>query len=68
MPSIHSGSGSSAWTGPAWEPSLGLAHSLADVVEFLRRAGLEVSEYEAARSPLIQWRGGGPYVWVDPPP
>ncbi|WP_228974761.1 hypothetical protein [Streptomyces sp. DH12] len=47
---------------------LGLAHSLADVVEFLRRAGLEVSEYEAARSPLIEWRGGGPYVWVAPPP
>ncbi|WP_228978354.1 hypothetical protein [Streptomyces sp. DH12] len=47
---------------------LGLAHSLADVVEFLRRAGLEVSEYEAARSPLIEWRGGGPYVWVAPRP
>ncbi|MEW2418043.1 hypothetical protein AB0953_30665 [Streptomyces sp. NPDC046866] len=47
---------------------LGLAHSLTDIVDLLRRAGLELSEYEAARSALIEWRGGGPYVWVRPPP
>jgi hypothetical protein len=48
---------------------LGLAHSLADVVEFLRRAGLEdFDEYDVARSELIEWRGGGPYVWVESPP
>ena len=46
---------------------LGLAHSLRDVAEFLRRAGLDADEYEVARSELIEWRGGGPYVWVEPP-
>ncbi|MEV3895359.1 hypothetical protein [Streptomyces anulatus] len=44
---------------------LGLAYGLTDVVEFLRRAGLEgVDEVEVARSPLVEWRGGGPDVWM----
>lgn len=47
---------------------LGLAHGLADVVEFLRRAGLELDEYDVVRSEIIEWRGGGPYVWVESPP
>ncbi|MFG3276209.1 hypothetical protein [Streptomyces luteogriseus] len=43
---------------------LGLATSLADVVEFLRRAGLdEVDEAYVRRAQLIEWRGGGPDVW-----
>ncbi|MGW1587300.1 hypothetical protein [Streptomyces sp. NPDC002386] len=42
---------------------LGLAYSLADVAEFLRRAGLDVDPAETAESPLIEWRGGGPDVW-----
>ncbi|MFJ3545423.1 hypothetical protein ACIPQH_25045 [Streptomyces rubiginosohelvolus] len=46
---------------------LGLAYGLGDLVEFLRRAGLEgVDEVEVARSPLVDWRGGGPDVWVGP--
>ncbi|MER7835303.1 hypothetical protein ABTY98_05170 [Streptomyces sp. NPDC096040] len=40
---------------------LGLAFRLADVAEFLRRAGLEGVDVES--SPLIEWRGGGPDVW-----
>ena len=43
---------------------LGLAMGLADVVEFLRRAGLdEVDEAYVRRTRLIEWRGGGPDVW-----
>jgi hypothetical protein len=45
---------------------LGLAHSLRDVQEFLRRAGLDWDEEQIAVSPLIEWRGGGPESW--PPP
>lgn len=38
---------------------LGLAHSMGDVVEFLRRAGwLDEEDW-----PPIMWRGGGPTVW-----
>jgi hypothetical protein len=48
---------------------LGLAYGLTDLVEFLRRAGLEgLDEYDVTQSPLIEWRGGGPYVWVEGPP
>jgi hypothetical protein len=43
---------------------LGLAYGLRDVEEFLRRAGLE--DVDAAVSPLIEWQGGGPEVWVVP--
>ncbi|MEU0675449.1 hypothetical protein ABZ330_21660 [Streptomyces sp. NPDC006172] len=43
---------------------LGLAYSLADVAEFLRRAGLEgIDAADVAESHLIEWRGGGPRVW-----
>ncbi|MGA4838011.1 hypothetical protein [Streptomyces sp. G45] len=42
---------------------VGLAHDLADVAEFLRRAGLDVDPVEIAVSPLIDWRGGGPEEW-----
>lgn len=45
---------------------LGLAFDLADLVEFLRRAGLELDEAEAARSEMIEWRGGGADVWRPP--
>lgn len=47
---------------------LGLAYSLADVAEFLRRAGLELDADAVARSGLIEWRGGGPDVWGESPP
>lgn len=43
---------------------LGLAHSLRDVAEFLRRAGLDdFDEADVEQSGLIEWRGGGPEVW-----
>lgn len=42
---------------------LGLAFRPADVAEFLRRAGLEDVEVET--SALIDWRGGGPGVWME---
>ncbi len=42
---------------------LGLAYSVRDVAEFLRRAGLELDAVEVERSELIDWRGGGPEVW-----
>ncbi|MEU6628391.1 hypothetical protein ABZ905_08865 [Streptomyces parvus] len=46
---------------------LGLAYGLGDLVEFLRRAGLEgADEVEVTRSPLVEWRGGGPDVWAGP--
>ncbi|MEV6738643.1 hypothetical protein AB0N14_17610 [Streptomyces sp. NPDC051104] len=41
---------------------LGVAYSVGDVEEFLRRAGLE--DVDAATSDLIEWRDGGPDVWV----
>jgi hypothetical protein len=43
---------------------LGLAYSLVDVAEFLRRAGLEGADAsDLAESDLIEWRGGGPHEW-----
>ncbi|WP_372351536.1 hypothetical protein [Streptomyces sp. KL116D] len=37
---------------------LGLAHSDADVLEFLRRAGLEGGEQLLDDSAWVKWRGG----------
>ena len=42
---------------------LGLAHNVADVAEFLRRAGLEIDPAEIAECPWIDWRGVGPECW-----
>lgn len=42
---------------------LGRAADLRDLTEYLRRAGLEVDDLDVVRSPLIEWRGGGPDVW-----
>ncbi|MEU4035776.1 hypothetical protein [Streptomyces collinus] len=42
---------------------LGLAHHVADVAEFLRRAGLEIDPAEVAEVPWIDWRGAGPERW-----
>ncbi|MEV6836790.1 hypothetical protein AB0N17_20160 [Streptomyces sp. NPDC051133] len=47
---------------------LGTAYSLRDLVEFLRRAGLEgLDGLEVAASPLIEWRGGGADEWGEAP-
>ncbi|MFJ6905592.1 hypothetical protein [Streptomyces griseoluteus] len=43
---------------------LGLAYGLGDLVEFLRRAGLELEPEELAASPLIDWRGVGADQWT----
>ncbi|ADI05638.1 hypothetical protein SBI_02517 [Streptomyces bingchenggensis BCW-1] len=45
---------------------LGTAYGIriSDLLEFLRRAGLEdVESLDLETSPLIEWRGGGPDVW-----
>ncbi|MBA0052214.1 hypothetical protein E0L36_15270 [Streptomyces sp. AJS327] len=41
---------------------LGLAYNVTDVLEFLRRAGLDPTEVDLG-GPLIEWRGGGPETW-----
>ncbi|WP_198668617.1 hypothetical protein [Streptomyces triticisoli] len=46
---------------------LGLAYNVADVAEFLRRAGFEIDPMEIAVSPLIDWRGVGPEYWGPEP-
>ncbi len=46
---------------------LGLAYSVADVAEFLSRAGFEVDPMEVSVSPLIDWRGVGPEYWGPEP-
>jgi hypothetical protein len=43
---------------------LGRATDLRDLTEYLRRAGLEgIDDLDVVRSPLIEWRGGGPEAW-----
>lgn len=42
---------------------LGLAYNVADVAEFLRRAGLEIDPDDVATSPWIDWRNAGPEQW-----
>lgn len=46
---------------------LGVAHSVVDVAEFLRRAGLEIDPTEVRASPWIDWRGAGPEHWGPEP-
>jgi len=42
----------------------GLAYSVQDVAAFMQQAGLQsFDEMDVVRSPLIEWRGGGPDVW-----
>ncbi|MEU6756953.1 hypothetical protein [Streptomyces sp. NPDC046685] len=47
------------------DADLGRAHTPADVVEFLRRAGLE--DVDLSEDGPIRWEGGGPEVWSEPP-
>ncbi|WP_030798931.1 hypothetical protein [Streptomyces sp. NRRL S-337] len=42
----------------------GLAYGIADLLEFLRRAGLDPDEVRLDDRGLIEWRGAGPDVWV----
>ncbi|EST37686.1 hypothetical protein N566_11720 [Streptomycetaceae bacterium MP113-05] len=42
---------------------LGTAYSDVDLLEFLRRAGLDPESVRLDDPELIEWRGGGPDVW-----
>jgi hypothetical protein len=42
---------------------VGIATSLGDVEDVLRRAGLNPDEIAMDDPDLIEWRGGGPDVW-----
>ncbi|GAA4928792.1 hypothetical protein ACFPM3_25245 [Streptomyces coeruleoprunus] len=42
---------------------LGLAHNDADLVEFLRRAGLEDADIALDDPHLVEWRGGRAHQW-----
>lgn len=46
---------------------LGVAHSVQDLEEFLRRAGLDPDNLDTEDTELIEWRGGGPDVWTRDP-
>ncbi|WP_406458447.1 hypothetical protein OH768_29025 [Streptomyces sp. NBC_01622] len=42
---------------------MGTAYSLFDVLDLLHRAGLPAEDRAVDDPELIEWRGGGPYVW-----
>ncbi|MFH8596663.1 hypothetical protein [Streptomyces rimosus] len=42
---------------------LGVAYGLNDLLEFLRRAGLDPDDVDLGDASPIEWRGGGPGVW-----
>ncbi|MFJ3229783.1 hypothetical protein [Streptomyces sp. NPDC086787] len=46
------------------EQFVGMAYTLLDIVEFLRRAGLEdVEPEDVAGAGWVEWRDGGPRTW-----
>ncbi|MFJ6934751.1 hypothetical protein [Streptomyces sp. NPDC101132] len=47
---------------------LGRALGPNDLLEFLRRAGLDPDDVRLDDTLLIEWRGGGPAVWGSPDP
>ncbi|MEU1150430.1 hypothetical protein ACFYO9_08235 [Streptomyces sp. NPDC005863] len=58
------GGGRRVTAGPV---NLGLAHGDRDLIEFLRRAGLDDAEgLVLGDSPLIRWRGGGAHDYTTP--
>lgn len=44
--------------------AIGLARSPRELLEFLRRAGLDPDLVDLRDETLIEWRGGGPTVWA----
>ncbi|MFI6106581.1 hypothetical protein [Streptomyces sp. NPDC051310] len=42
---------------------VGLAHNDADLLEFLRRAGLDESDISLDDPHLVEWRGGRAHQW-----
>lgn len=47
---------------------LGRAFRIADVLEFLRRAGFDPDTIQLTDTSVVDWRGGGPDVWWPKPP
>lgn len=43
---------------------LGIAYGPEDLVEFLRRVGLDPDQLDLDDTGLIEWRGGGPDKWA----
>lgn len=43
---------------------LGIAYAPPDVLEFLRRAGLDPDQVDLTDRHLFDWHGGGPDVWA----
>ncbi|MGW7362961.1 hypothetical protein ACWGI8_05910 [Streptomyces sp. NPDC054841] len=48
--------------------TMGIAHGMDDLVEFLRRAGLHADGTELANAEFVDWLRDGPEVWTNPPP
>lgn len=42
---------------------VGLAHNDADLLEFLRRAGLDEADISLDDPHLVEWRGGRAHQW-----
>jgi hypothetical protein len=42
---------------------VGVAVGITDVLEFLRRAGLDLDAVDLEDPAVIEWRGGGPDDW-----
>ncbi|MFF8387250.1 hypothetical protein [Streptomyces kanasensis] len=42
---------------------LGLAHNDADLLEFLRRAGLDEPDVDLDDPRMVEWRGGRAHQW-----
>ncbi len=42
---------------------LGRARSRGELLEFLRRAGLDPDDVDLHDPGLFEWRGGGPDIW-----
>ncbi len=43
--------------------TLGRAYGIVDVIEFLRRAGVDTENIRLDDPHVIEWLGGGPGVW-----
>ncbi|MET7621296.1 hypothetical protein [Streptomyces sp. NPDC005408] len=48
--------------------AVGSAYTLFDLLEFLRRAELPEVDTAIDDPDLVEWRGGGPEVWIESPP
>ncbi|MBT2383385.1 hypothetical protein J7E86_07255 [Streptomyces sp. ISL-11] len=60
---VHPPSSSGGRRVSAGAEHLGVAYGVADVLEFLRRAGADPDEVQLDDPRFVEWRGGGPGVW-----